>query len=42
MTFPFVRERVEADDLALHGVSIDIRSGDMVQYDPSNQQFVSL
>ena len=40
MTFPFVRERVEADDLALHGVSMDIRSGDIVQYDPSNKQFV--
>ena len=42
MTFPFVRERVESGDLALHGVSIDIRSGAMIQYDPANNGFVTV
>ena len=42
MTFPFVRERVEAGDLALHGVSIDIRSGEMRNYDPAVDGFVAL
>ncbi|MDB4558674.1 carbonic anhydrase [Amylibacter sp.] len=42
MTFPFVRERVENGDLALHGVSIDIRSGAMIQYDPANNGFVTV
>ncbi len=31
MTFPFVRDRVKSGDLALHGVSVDIRSGAMIQ-----------
>lgn len=40
MTFPFVRERVESGELALHGVSIDIRSGDLQQYDAESDAFV--
>lgn len=42
MTFPFVRERVEAEDLALHGVSIDIKTGGMSQYDAAQNQFVEV
>ena len=42
MTFPFVRERVESKDLALHGVSIDIRSGGLKQYDPAVGAFVAI
>ncbi|WGI22169.1 carbonic anhydrase [Amylibacter sp. IMCC11727] len=40
MTFPFVKERVESGELALHGVSIDIRSGDLQQYDADSNSFV--
>jgi carbonic anhydrase len=42
MTFPFVRDRVESEDLAVHGVSVDIRSGGMMQYDPDNGGFVNI
>ena len=35
MTFPFVRDAVEADDLTLHGVIHDIASGQLVQHDGS-------
>jgi carbonic anhydrase len=42
MTFPFVRERVESEELALHGVSIDIRSGELEQYDPAIGQFITV
>ncbi len=42
MTFPFVRDRVESEDLAIHGVSIDIRSGAMKQYDPNNEAFLNV
>lgn len=33
MTFPFVREAVETDELTLHGLVHDIGSGVLVQYD---------
>ncbi|MDR6263227.1 carbonic anhydrase [Roseobacter sp. N2S] len=42
MTFPFVRERVEAEDLALHGVSVDIKTGRMSQFDPVQNQFIDV
>ncbi|PLS22710.1 carbonic anhydrase [Neptunicoccus cionae] len=42
MTFPFVRERVEAEDLTLHGISVNIKSGELSHYDPSLGQFVEI
>lgn len=42
MTFPFVRERVEAEDLALHGVSVDIKTGRMTQFDPVQNKFIDV
>jgi len=40
MTFPFVREAVEADLLTLHGVWNDIGGGDLECYDPAKGEFV--
>ncbi|MBR9862499.1 MAG: carbonic anhydrase [Rhodobacteraceae bacterium] len=42
MTFPFVRERVEAEDLTLHGISVNIKSGELSHYDPALKQFVEI
>ena len=39
MTFPFVREAVEADDLALHGVWNDIRDGHLEVYNADTETF---
>lgn len=39
MTFPFVREKVEAGDLSLHGVLHDIGEGTLLQYDPTTENF---
>lgn len=39
MTFPFVREAVESDDLALHGVWNDIRDGHLEVYDGKTETF---
>lgn len=39
MTFPFVREAVEADTLALHGLWNDIRDGGLEYYDPKTEDF---
>lgn len=39
MTFPFVREAVEAGDLALHGLWNDIGAGVVECYDPDAGQF---
>ena len=39
MTFPFVREAVERDELSLHGLWTDIGEGGLLQYDPSNGSF---
>lgn len=39
MTFPFVREAVEADLLALHGMWVDIRLGELRVLDPTTQEF---
>lgn len=42
MTFPFVRERVEAEDLTLHGISVNIKSGGLSHYDPAQGQFIEI
>ncbi len=40
MTFPFVRDAVEAGDLTLHGLWNDIGSGGLEVYDPAEKRFV--
>lgn len=40
MTFPFVREAVEAGDLGLHGAWHDIGEGTLLSYDPEKDSFV--
>ncbi len=42
MTFPFVREAVEAGRLALHGAYFDIANGDLLSRDPVSGEFVSV
>jgi carbonic anhydrase len=42
MTFPFVREAVEAGRLELHGVWKDIRDGGLEAYDPAEGSFAPL
>lgn len=42
MTFPFVREGVEAGRLELHGVWKDIRDGGLEAYDPATGAFAPL
>ncbi|GHA47336.1 carbonic anhydrase [Amylibacter ulvae] len=42
LTFPFVADRVEAEDLSLHGVWIDIRDGHMENFDPNANKFVTI
>lgn len=39
MTFPFVQSRVESEDLALHGLWMDIRNGGLEAYNPVNGMF---
>ncbi len=40
MGFPFVREAVEAENLALHGVWVDIAKGELEVFDPKIGTFV--
>ncbi|GGA19206.1 carbonic anhydrase [Neptunicoccus cionae] len=42
MTFPFVRDRVEAEDLTLHGISVNIKTGELSHYDPAQGQFIEI
>jgi carbonic anhydrase len=42
LTHDFIRTRVEAGTLALHGTWLDIRSGEVSAYDPQIDAFVSL
>jgi carbonic anhydrase len=42
MTFPFVSKRVEAGDLTLHGLWLDIAEGVVEQYLPAQDKFVPL
>ncbi|MEM9210999.1 MAG: carbonic anhydrase [Pseudomonadota bacterium] len=39
MTFPFVRERVEAGTLTLHGLWYDLRSGTLEMLNPTTDKF---
>ncbi len=39
MTFPFVRDAVEADDLTLHGLWHDIGEGTLEAFDPAMDAF---
>lgn len=42
MTFPFVKEAVEADELMLHGLWTDIGEGGLLQYVPKSRTFETL
>ena len=39
MTFPFVREAVEDEELTLHGLWNDIGEGDLWWFDPTERWF---
>lgn len=39
MTFPFIRERVEAGTLEIHGWYLDIAEGELAHYNPAKDQF---
>ena len=39
LTFPWVREAVEAGTLALHGWYFDLQSGELLEFDPKEQAF---
>jgi len=39
MTFPFVKDRVETEDLALHGLWMDIRDGGLEAFNPNSGNF---
>lgn len=39
LTFPWIRERVEADTLDLHGWYFDIESGNLYSYQPASGKF---
>jgi carbonic anhydrase len=39
MTFPFVKEAVEREELSLHGLWNDIGNGDLLGYDPKTGTF---
>jgi carbonic anhydrase len=42
MTFPWIREKVEAGTLTLHGWYFDIQAGELLAYSPKSQQFAPL
>lgn len=42
MTFPFVRRRVEAGDLALHGAHFGIATGELRVLDPQTERFTAV
>lgn len=42
MTFPFIREAVEADLLTLHGLWNDIASGGVESYDGETSEFIAI
>ena len=42
MSFPWIRERIEAGTLALHGWYFDINAGELLAYSPETQVFAPL
>jgi carbonic anhydrase len=42
MTFPWIRERVEAGKLALHGWYFDLDAGELLAYSPQKSAFLPL
>ncbi|MFK3741472.1 carbonic anhydrase [Massilia sp. TN1-12] len=42
MSYPWIRRRVEEDQLALHGWYFDIEAGSLMAYSPRKQEFLSL
>lgn len=42
MSFPWIRERVEQNQLSLHGWYFDIENGTLLGFDKQNQQFSEL
>ena len=40
LTFPIVRRSIEAEDITLHGLWIDIGAGDLEMYDAERDRFV--
>lgn len=42
MTFPFIKDKVEAGTLQIHGWYLDIAEGDLSEYDPDKNEFVQL
>jgi carbonic anhydrase len=42
MTFPWIRERVEAGALALHGWYFDLDAGELLAYSPETEKFAAL
>jgi carbonic anhydrase len=42
LTFPFVKEAVEAEGLTLHGLWTDVGEGGLEQFDPSSGEFIAV
>lgn len=42
LTFPWIRERVEKNNLQLHGWYYDMMSGDVLRFDESENDYISL
>ncbi len=42
MTFPFVRQAIESNEMTLHGLWTDIGEGGLQQYDPASREFQPL
>lgn len=42
LTYPYVKERVDADTLHIHGWMYDISTGEIEYYDPDEHEFKSL
>lgn len=42
MTYPYVKQKLENDELYIHGWCYDIENGNIEYYDPDTYQFISL
>jgi carbonic anhydrase len=40
MSFPFVKNAIEAEEMTLHGLWTDIGEGALMQYDPNTRRFI--